>query len=317
MTFFHKAVLRFEYIRKGRGYKKLTLVQKMMRQMRHLHSQLRYLEKVGQTSRPDYHLWRLVGNRNKRLWKEVAKNHDEEILCMNGEDLETLVRQYDIDPNLPVKQQQEMAHQAFVDSLVYGDPAWTKEQVARQKKHFLSVLEKVHFVEISAQTCNLSDKMVRNWMRSDPEFADGVYAAQLRMGQRIQHALIMKAVGEGDVGAMMYLAKEFKGHIPWFDQSATDRAQSTSDMDISKLSTAEQETLLHLLRKVNEDNDSEAPTNFIEEPEHVSKEEHKFIEHEVDALIANAKNHIIIEPKDAQESRYEDIEPEILDSDGD
>ena len=124
-------------------------------------------------------------------------------------------------------------------------------------------------------------------MCTDPEFAEEVVTTQTRMGERIAGALVQKALGEGDVGAQMYLLKQYGSAIQLVDQEAQDIAQSrttsTQGMDISRLPLEEQETLLRLMRKAQEG--TEEPE--IPEVEYESEEERTLIEQEVNTLITN------------------------------
>ena len=208
---------------------------------------------------------------------------------MAGVDLEVLAKQYGIDTNLPTQEKQESVYQAFADDMIHGDPKWTQEKVAREKKLFLGTLEKAPMFHIACQISGLKESLVRTWMRADFDFADEVRLAQTRMGERIMGALIAKAIGEGDVGAQMYLIKQYGGAIKLIDQEAVDlseRTATTQGMDISKLPIEEQETLLRLMRKA-QDGGTESPITEFPAVEYDNEEQREVIEHEVNALISS------------------------------
>ena len=117
LEFFHKAVVRFDHIRRGCSLKNIRLspTKKMIWQMAHAQSQKRYRAKTGNP----LPIYQLTG-KQKRLWREVLRKHDAEVLSMTGVDLEIFSKQYDIDPNLPTKVRQEAAFQAFADDIIYG-----------------------------------------------------------------------------------------------------------------------------------------------------------------------------------------------------
>ena len=287
-TFFIKAIRRFSHIRRGSRPLKLTPVKKMIRLMRHSQICKRYVQKHGIVSKRMPALWHDF-DKSKRHWRYVFNKHDTEVLCMAGVDLEVLARQYGVDPNLPTQEKQEAAYQAFADDMIHGDPKWTKEKVAREKKAFLATLEKAPMFNLACQISGLKESLVRTWMRADLDFADEIRLAQTRMGERIMGSLIAKAIGEGDVGAQMYLIKQYGSAIKLIDQEAVDlseRTATTQGMDISKLPLEEQETLLRLMRKAQEgESSTKLPVTEFPQVEYDNEEQREFVEEQVHALI--------------------------------
>lgn len=198
--------------------------------------------------------------------REFFMTHNDDILSATGQDLDVLAQQFGVSTDLPTPEKQEEVYQAMADTYLHGNPVWSKEKIARDKKHFLETIEKTHFVNLTCKLLGMKEKTVRTWIHTDPEFAKEVHSAQVRFGERVAHATLVEAIN-GNLAAQMYVLKEFKGAVQFIDPDveAPAAAAVTDDgIDVSKLSNAEQETLLALIRKAK-NTDSMAPTEFIEE----------------------------------------------------
>lgn len=215
------------------------------------------------------------------------QENSDSMLTLTGGDLEAVAAHYGVPTNLPVKQKQEAVNQAFADDVLHGDPHWTKEKVARDKKQFLAALTKLHWVSLTCETLGMEEKVVQVWMHTDFDFAAKVRTTQIRMAQRIGHAMLKKALTQDDIGAQMYLIKQFGKTLQWTEQDmVADAPATTSGLDVSKLSVEEQETLLRLMRKANET--TVPQIEYIDESdvvEEIPEEEQKFIEQQVDDML--------------------------------
>ena len=186
----------------------------------------------------------------KRENREFFMNNDKEILSSTGADLDILAEAFDVDKNLPTKEKQEQVYDAMAQQYIYGDKEWNKKEIARQKKHFLETIEKTHFINLTCSILQIKESLVRTWIRTDPEFALAVRSAQVRFGERVGHAVLVKAIN-GDMAAAMYVLKEFKEAVKFVDPQVEEIQASDTSM-VDNLTPEEQETLLHLTRKAKQ-----------------------------------------------------------------
>jgi len=216
--------------------------------------------------------------------RKMFMKHNEDILTMQGADLDVLAEHFHVDTNLPTSVKQEQVYQSFADK-IKNDPVWTKEKIERDKKFFLKTLESAHFPGIACNACGVDEKTVMIWLRTDPNFADSFRAIQIRTAEQVGAKLLVKGIKDGDLGALAILYKGFGPHLQLVSQTAVDMsASAVQGMDISKLSLEEQDTLLRLMRKAQDNTTPTAPTHFIEEEEPSAT---TFLEHELPAGMPN------------------------------
>lgn len=217
--------------------------------------------------------------RDKKWDRKIFMEESDEFLTATGTDLNRLARQYGVDEKLPERDKQEAVYEIMSNDLLPKE-GWTKEEIARKKQQFLEVLEKAQFINLTCNTIGIKESMVRTWLRTDPDFCEAVRSSQIRFGERVAQALLVKAVS-GDLGAQMYALKQFGNAVQYIDRDVIGQptgVNASAEVDITKLSTQEQEVLLGLLRKA-QNIEAQQPTIFIEEdipeettPETVEKE---------------------------------------------
>lgn len=194
----------------------------------------------------------IFAGKEKAKDREFFMKHSDDILSANGMDLDVLAENFDVDPNLPTQQKQEEVLEAMANTYIYGDKEWNKKEIARQKKHFIETIEKTHFVNLTCSILQLNESLVRTWIRTDPEFAASVRSAQVRFGERVAHATLVKAIN-GDMAAAMYVLKEFKDVVKFVDPQVEDSMMAVAtDTSLDNLTLEEQETLLRLTRKAKQ-----------------------------------------------------------------
>ena len=226
----------------------------------------------------------------QRKYEFFMKNNDD-ILSVQGSDLNVLAEHFDVDQSLPEKTKQEEVFQAMADTYVHGDSKWTKERIIREKKRYLDIIKNVHFVNLSCSMAGIKESIVRTWIRTDPDFAEGVRSAQVRFGERVARAMLDKAVN-GDLGAQMYTLKQFGDAVNFIDPDVMGHA-ATAELKVDNLTVEEQETLLHLMRKAQQEGDGGDNVPVIEEDEKPLQlgREREFIEAELpDVDLENAQS---------------------------
>ena len=188
-----------------------------------------------------------IRRMTKDSYRKLFMEHSNDILSSEGDDLNRLAENYDVDTNLPTKEKQEKVYEAMADTFMFRDKAWEKRDIDRQKKHFLETINKTHFINLTCSILHLKESVVRTWIKTDPEFALAVRSAQVRFGERVGHSVLIKALN-GDMAAAMYVLKEFKDAVKFVDPQVEEVSfQDTSAVD--NLTLEEQETLLYLTRK--------------------------------------------------------------------
>ena len=189
----------------------------------------------------------------------------DEFLTATGKDIEDLADHYGVDQSLPLREKQEAVYEVMSDVLLPNE-GWTHDEIARKKQQFLEILEKAQFINLTCNTMGIKESLVRSWLRTDPDFREAVRSAQVRFGERVAQALLVKAVS-GDLGAQMYALKQFGNAVQYIDRDVVGQpaaVNASADVDITKLTTQEQELLLGLLRKA-QNIEAQQPTIFIEE----------------------------------------------------
>lgn len=255
----------------------------------------------GQVRKPDPALWRLFQSgyiAPKRpkpenlldINGEFMMENGDNVLTSTGSTLDNLAATYNVPEDLPVKEKQEAVYTKMVETHLDADEEWTRQNVIQQKQHFLKTLEKTHFFGITCKTIGLKESLVRGWIRTDPSFAESVREVQTRTAEMIGHAMIRKALVDEDLGAQMYLMKKFESTVQFVEPDAVVHSQTADGLDISKLSPAEQETLLALMRKSQANESAYTATTFQEdEVEAIAPDieatVRKFIEEEVPAPV--------------------------------
>lgn len=219
------------------------------------------------------HRGKLTAGVVKRLCKEFYMEHNDELLSANGSDLDALASHFDIDPNLPLIEKQELVVGAMSGQKDDEEEKWTPARIAKYKARFLDELESVHFPSIVCKTLGIKFRMYRHWFRTDPEFAESVRTAQKRTAERIAGMLIHKSM-EGDVTALMFALKQFEGIVDYVEKETTEAETSGADVQLENLTPEEQSTLLTLLRKAR-GGDEFAEMVFIEDE---TPEEHPALE---------------------------------------
>lgn len=208
----------------------------------------------------------VIRSEKNKAWKrEVFMSNPDEFLTATGTDIDKLADHYGVDPDLPLREKQEAVYEVMSDVLLPNE-GWTKEEIARKKQQFLEILEKAQFINLTCNTVGIKESIVRSWLRTDPDFREAVRSAQVRFGERVAQALLVKAVG-GDLGAQMYALKQFGRAVQYIDQDVINQpaaVNANAEVDITKLTTQEQEVLLGLLRKA-QNIEAQQPTIFIEE----------------------------------------------------
>ena len=187
--------------------------------------------------------------------------NEEKILTAEGSDLSLMCDHFGINENLPTQEKQEAVYEKFAD-IAQSSKEWTKAEVARQKRNFLKQLETSHFPNIVCHTLGIKESIYKGWLRSDLEFSEAVRLTQQRFGERIGLNMMQKAE-EGDLGAQMWILKQFGDVVKFMDPAAMGQEVS-ADMDISRLTPHEQEELLRLMDKARTGTDS-GDTRFIED----------------------------------------------------
>ena len=187
--------------------------------------------------------------------------NEEKILTAEGSDLSLMCDHFGIDESLPTQEKQEAVYEKFAD-IAQSSKEWTKAEVARQKRNFLKQLETSHFPNIVCHTLGIKESIYKGWLRSDLEFSEAVRLTQQRFGERIGLNMMQKAE-EGDLGAQMWILKQFGDTVKFMDPAAMGQEVS-ADMDISRLTPQEQEELLRLMDKARTGADS-GDTRFIED----------------------------------------------------
>lgn len=203
--------------------------------------------------------------KNKAWKREVFMGDADEFLTATGKDIEALADHYGVDQNLPLREKQEAVYEVMSDVLLPNE-GWTREEIARKKQQFLEVLEKAQFINLTCSTVGIKESLVRSWLRTDPDFCEAVRSSQIRFGERVAQALLVKAVS-GDLGAQMYALKQFGNAVQYIDRDVIGQptgVNANAEVDITKLTTQEQEVLLGLLRKA-QNIEAQKPTIFIEE----------------------------------------------------
>ena len=194
----------------------------------------------------------LFAGKEKARDREFFMMHSDDVLSATGMDLDVLAENFDVDPNLPTQKKQEAVLEAMANTYIRGDKEWNKKEIERQKKHFVETIEKTHFINLTCSMLQLNEAVVRTWIRTDPEFAASVRSAQVRFGERVAHATLVKAIN-GDMAAAMYVLKEFKDVVKFVDPQVEDlTAAVQSDTSLDNLTAEEQETLLRLTRKAKQ-----------------------------------------------------------------
>lgn len=203
--------------------------------------------------------------RDKAWKREVFMQNPDEFLTATGKDIEDLADHYGVDQSLPLREKQEAVYEVMSDVLLPNE-GWTHDEIARKKQQFLEILEKAQFINLTCNTMGIKESLVRSWLRTDPDFREAVRSAQVRFGERVAQALLVKAVS-GDLGAQMYALKQFGNAVQYIDRDVVGQpaaVNANTDVDITKLTTQEQELLLGLLRKA-QNIEAQQPTIFIEE----------------------------------------------------
>ncbi len=262
---FDRMIARFQAIQSG-PHQRMTDMKRLVKRVRHTKASNLYWERnpekvVTQFRNP------FSENSRRKFNREFFMKNADDILSANGDELEALAEHFEIDQNLPTQEKQEQVLQVMADTYIHGDPAWTREKIARDKKHFLATIEKSHFVNLTCSLLNIKESTVRTWMRTDPDFSDGVHAAQIRFGERVAHATLAKALN-GDLGAQMYVLKQFGDSVNFIEPEAVEHAASVG-IQVDNLTSEEQETLLRLMRKAQEGTSVVSPTKFVEYDESV------------------------------------------------
>ena len=250
---FHNGFRRYSKLKKVTRFKPSPFYCYMMK-VRHLKSVLKYNERHGVSSRSAVYIENKAAvERNRRLAREFIMNSSDDILSATGEELDLLVERFNVDPNLPTRDKQEEVLEAMANKYIRGDSEGNKKEIARQKQHFLSTLEKTHFINLTCSVLQIKESLVRTWIRTDPMFAAEVLSTQQRFGERVAHVTLVKAMN-GDMAAAMYVLKEFKESIKFIDPQVEDAAVgvSSSGTSLDNLTLEEQETLLHLTRKARQ-----------------------------------------------------------------
>ena len=215
---------------------------------------------------------------------EFMMENGDKVLTTTGTNLNNLAATYNVPEDLPVKEKQEAVYTKMMEQHLETDEEWTQQNVIQQKKHFLKTLDKTHFFGITCQTIGLKESVVRGWIRTDPVFAEEVRETQTRTAEMIGHAMIRKALVDEDLGAQMYLMKKFESAVQFVEPDAVVHSQTADGLDISRLSPAEQETLLALMRKSQSPKTTYTVTEFQEDepitPD-IETTVRKFIEDEI------------------------------------
>lgn len=197
----------------------------------------------------------------KKYFTRFFMENEEKILTAEGSDLSLMCDHFGIDESLPTQEKQEAVYEKFAD-IAQSSKEWTKAEVARQKRNFLKQLETSHFPNIVCHTLGIKESIYKGWLRSDLEFSEAVRLTQQRFGERIGLNMMQKAE-EGDLGAQMWILKQFGDTVKFMDPAAMGQEVS-ADMDISRLTPQEQEELLRLMDKARTGADS-GDTRFIED----------------------------------------------------
>lgn len=223
--------------------------------------------------------------------RDFMLNHGDEVLSAQGSDLAALAKKHNVSTEVPVKEQQEQVFHKMMEKYVEKNPQWTKEQIVRQKKHFLDTIVKTHFFGLTCEALGLSENTVRAWMRIDPAFAEAVREKQICTAEKVAHGMLRKALVDEDTGAQMFLMKKFESILNFVEPVLSGQVQSTG-LDISRLTQDEQETLLALMRKTQDTSDAYVPTQFDEDsPIQIEGPEQKYIE-SADDLIEEVKEEV-------------------------
>ena len=239
---FRKALRHWDALVRGAFHPK-TPLQMHVEKMRRTKASRKYWERhPEQVPAPYVSVTKPEKTLKQRRYEFFMKN-SEDVLSVQGSDLNVLAEHFEIDPGLPEKEKQEEVFQAMADSYVHGDSRWTKERIIREKKRFLDLIKHLHFVNLTCSMAGIKESVVRTWIRTDPDFAEGVRSAQVRFGERVARAMMDKAVS-GDLGAQMYTLKQFGDAVSFIDPEVSERS-SANELQVDKLSLEEQETLLY------------------------------------------------------------------------
>lgn len=260
---FNEAVRLFRRVQEGPRYR-MTPFRKRIKQIRHTAAANLYWAKNPDKIPGFVGFVPGKGKSHRQKNYEFFMEHGDDILSSQGDDLDALAEHFDVDKHLPTQEKQEKVYQTMADTYIHGDPAWTKDRIVREKKHFLETLEKTHFPKLTCKLLGYDEKLVRTWMRTDFDFAENVRSCQLRSGERVAHAMLAKAI-TGDLGAQMYVLKQFGSSVNFLEPEVADVSYSAGgEVQVDKLTQEEQETLLRLLRKAQDDEVPVQQTEFIE-----------------------------------------------------
>lgn len=247
---------------------------------------------------------------NKQLDYEFFMEHTDDILSATGKELADLVENLSIDSKLPISEQQEQVLEKLSKKCLPNEKEWSPDYIRRMKEKFLETLENTHFPLMACKILQLKTSIFRTWLQTDQEFANNFYDIQARMGERVGHAMLAKAI-EGDLGALMFVLKQFGDSVSFIEPKVTATSQVSVDAStVSGLTAEEQETLLSLMRKAQQGVSQEKSTVFIEYDEE-KPDNSKLISHEFDESEIKDDEVIDVNPHENT------IIPNIIDYQGD
>jgi hypothetical protein len=127
----------------------------------------------------------------------------------------------------------------------------TLDDIEKLKETFLVTLEKSAFIGITSQHLGISERRVKRWMSSDPDFAERVREVQAHTAERVGLALIAKALTDGDTTAQIFICKTLGRSLGFDEKQPTVNINvgEQAGIDISGLTLDEKDQLLQLIRK--------------------------------------------------------------------
>ena len=133
LKLFRKEVALFERILKS--YPKVeSPVKRLIRLMRNRQNVKNYYRRHGQKKFTFNMYPPKCGEEKvgKTVFRDVMTNHSDELLCLTGKDLEVMVKEFGIDPNLPTKKKQEEVFIAALDRISLGESE--RKKIAKRKQ---------------------------------------------------------------------------------------------------------------------------------------------------------------------------------------
>ena len=117
---FDRAVALFDKIRKS-VRRRESPIKKMIRLMRNAQNVRDFYARHGHKEfTHGVYPKREKERTGKAVFREVMMYHSDDILCLTGGDLETLVAEFGVEPSLPVRQKQEAVYLAALDRITHG-----------------------------------------------------------------------------------------------------------------------------------------------------------------------------------------------------